>query len=227
MKCIVLLFIISIALLASQKEEFSIPFSLAGVLETDLFVGRTEEISRLRSEFQGDGSQRRVVLLHGMGGIGKTQLVVKFAKDYRNEYSAIFWLKGNNEESLKQSYTNIARRVQDAYPSFEPIRDAIQTNETDKIVDAVKKWLSLERNSMWILIFDNVDDFETYRIDRYLPDSHQGFVLVTTRCSQKQIPAAVHMPLGKLTDTSESIAILSHVSGRSISDQGSYQLSRY
>lgn len=76
---------------ADMKEEFSLPFSLSGVPETHQFVGRKEELDKLDEEFQGDGSQRKVVILHGLGGIGKSQLAVAFMKNNRDTYySAIF-----------------------------------------------------------------------------------------------------------------------------------------
>jgi MinD superfamily P-loop ATPase len=40
----------------------------------------------------GDGS-RRVVVLHGLGGIGRTQLSIAYIKRHKDNYSVIFWLK--------------------------------------------------------------------------------------------------------------------------------------
>jgi len=44
---------------------------------------------------------RRVAVLHGLGGIGKKQLMIEYAKRHRTEYSAIFWV--NSKDSIKQS----------------------------------------------------------------------------------------------------------------------------
>jgi hypothetical protein len=42
-----------------------------------------------------------------IGGIGKTQLTVAYAKRHKDNYSAIFWLNIKDEEdSLKQSFAN-------------------------------------------------------------------------------------------------------------------------
>ena len=47
------------------------------------FTGRTEVIAKLKGHFSsGDGSaqKRKFFLLHGMGGIGKTQICLKFVE---------------------------------------------------------------------------------------------------------------------------------------------------
>ncbi len=187
-------------------------------------MGRTEELERLTSAFPGHGPLRQIVLLYGLGGIGKTQLAVTFIKNRSDLYSAIFWLKGHSEDRLRQSFTLIAKRVHDEYPSFLPIRKALETNDVDEIVGAVKKWLSLKRNSKWMLVIDNVDDQQAYDVGKYLPQAYHGSILLTSRSSQRAqaIAAAITISVEKLIDTSDSIAILSHMSGRSISAQGKF-----
>ena len=89
-----------------MKEVFSVPFSLSAVPEVKEFMGRKDELLRIKEAFQGDGSHRKVVLLHGLGGIGRTQLAVASMKEHRDIYSAIFWLNGKNKDMLKQSFAN-------------------------------------------------------------------------------------------------------------------------
>ena len=71
------------------------------------------EIHRILS---GDGS-RRTVVLYGLGGIGKTQLSVAYAKRHKDSYSAIFWLNIKDEDSLKQSFARVARQIVRENPS--------------------------------------------------------------------------------------------------------------
>lgn len=101
-----------------------------------------------------------------------------------------------------------------------PIKTAVETDNTNKMVEAVKAWLSIGRNIKWMLVLDNVDDPKAYDINTYLPEAYQGSILITSRSSQMRIGTAVPVPVTKLTDAQESIAILTHISNRSISDQG-------
>jgi hypothetical protein len=52
-------------------DDFSDVFSLSGVSETEYFVGRETELAEMHKTLSGNGS-RRVGVLHGPGGIGKT-----------------------------------------------------------------------------------------------------------------------------------------------------------
>ncbi len=177
---------------ANVKDDFSIPFSLPGVPEIEQFVGRKEELIRIKEAFQDHGSQRKIVLLCGLGGIGKTQLAVAFLKRHRDIYSAIFWLNGKDEDTLKQSFAGIAKRLCNEYPSSALLRTAAEEKDADRVVEVTKQWLSIRGNTRWILIFDNVDnpklpsisDPQAYDIRLYFPEGHQGSILVTTRSSR-------------------------------------------
>ncbi|MCJ1348933.1 hypothetical protein MMC31_007166, partial [Peltigera leucophlebia] len=210
---------------ANGKEKFSVPFSLSGVLEVQEFIGRKEELIRIKKAFQGGGSKRKVVLLHGLGGIGKTQLAVASMKEHRDNYSAIFWLNGKNEDLLRRSFAKMAKRLYTEYPSSALLRRAIDEKDANQVVAAIKQWLSIRGNSQWILVFDNVDnpklpgisDPQAYEISSYFPEAHHGSILITTRSSNLKIGEVVSVK--KLLDIQECIAILASTSGREGLDQ--------
>ena len=213
------------------KESFSLPFSLSGVPEIDEFVGRKEELFKINEAFQGNGSQRKVVILHGLGGMGKTQLAVAYIKEQRDTYSAIFCLNGKNEDTLKQSFAGIAERLHNEFPSSTLLKTAVEEKNADRMVAAIKQWLSIRKNTRWILVFDNVDnpklpgvkDPQAYDVGLYFPEAHQGAILITTRSSRLKIGRVVSVK--KLLDIQESITILKSTSGRIVLDQGTYNQS--
>lgn len=47
--------------------------------ETDHFLARESELTQIRDILAGDGS-RRIAVLHGLGGIGKTQLTLAYSR---------------------------------------------------------------------------------------------------------------------------------------------------
>ena len=57
-------------------------------------MAREKKLADMHRTLSGDGC-RRTVVLHGLGGIGNTQLTVAYAKRYKDSYSAIFWLNIN------------------------------------------------------------------------------------------------------------------------------------
>lgn len=211
-----------------MKEDFSVPFSLSGIPEVVQFVGRKKELSELKEAFQVNRSQRQVALLHGLGGIGKTQLAVAFLKEQRATYSAIFWLNGKNEDTLKQSFVGMAKRLHNEYPSSTLLRNAAEEKDTDQVITAIQKWLSIRGNTKWILVFNNIDnpklpgvkDSQAYDIRSYFPEVHQGSILITTRSASLKIGKVVSV--GRFLDIQESIKILASTSGREALSQGMY-----
>jgi len=174
------------------------------------------EIHRILS---GDGS-RRTVVLYGLGGIGKTQLSVAYAKRHKDSYSAIFWLNIKDEDSLKQSFARVARQIVRENPSAAQLSN-IDTNENlDEVVDAVKAWLSLPNNIRWLMIYDNYDnprlpgktDPAAVDIRKFLPESYQGSIIITTRSSQVRFGHSIQ--IRKFKDVHDSLEILSNASRR-------------
>ena len=200
-------------------KDYSITFSLSGVPDINHFVAREKELTQMHRKLQGDGS-RRIITLYGLGGIGKTQLSIEYAKRHKDSYSAIFWLNINDEDSLKQTFIKVARQILRDYPTASFLSSIDTKANLDEVVDAVKAWLSLPNNTRWLLIYDNYDnpkvagtkDLSAIDIRRFLPESYQGSIIITTRSSQVKIGR--RMQVTKLRNMHDSLEILSNTSGR-------------
>ena len=120
----------------NDEETFSVSFSLSEVAETEYFCARQKELAEIHSKLSGDGS-RRTVILYGLGGIGKTQLAIAYAKRHRADYSAVFWLNSKNEDSLKQSFARVARRILQEHPSASRL-SAVDENDLNNVAVVVK-----------------------------------------------------------------------------------------
>ncbi len=144
------------------------------------------EHSLLQSDPQGG---RKIHVLHGLGGIGKTQLAIAYARKHQEVYSAILWVNGNSKDTLLQSLAvfAISARIDGIQQStVDPTRHGQEIAEK---ADAVLRWLALERNRQWLVVFDNVDrdyraeaeDSLAYDIKSFLPAADHGSILITTR----------------------------------------------
>ena len=173
----------------------------------------------MHKTLSGDSS-RRTIVLHGLGGIGKTQLTVAYAKRHKDSYSAVFWLNIKDEDSLKQSFAKVAKQILREHPLASRLSSVDVKENLDEVIDAVKAWLSLPNNTRWLMIYDNYDnpklpgnvDRTAVDIHRFLPEAHQGSIIVTTRSSQVKIGHRIRV--GKLEDVQDGLEILSHASGR-------------
>ncbi|KAH8645433.1 hypothetical protein BX600DRAFT_490824 [Xylariales sp. PMI_506] len=203
----------------TRINDFSVTFSLSEVPETQDFVARERELAEIRRTLVSDGS-RRVVVLHGLGGIGKTQLAVTYTKRYRDEYSAIFWLNIKDEASIQQSFTKIAKQILHQHPSADRLSALDLQQNSDEVVEGVKAWLSLPENTRWLLVYDNYDnpkladrtDHAGIDIQRFLPTAYQGSVIITTRSLQINLGHSIR--IRKLESKVDCLKILSTTSGR-------------
>lgn len=136
---------------------------------------------------QRQSYRQKVFILHGLGGMGKTQLAVEFARLHHRRFSSVFWLDGRNETSLKRSIASCASRIPEGQIS-ETSRThyAGGNSDLDEVVKEVMKWLAQPRNTDWLLIIDNVDrehdlrNKDTYDVKHYLSGADHGAVLITT-----------------------------------------------
>ncbi|KAL0939237.1 NB-ARC and TPR domain protein [Colletotrichum truncatum] len=135
---------------------FTLALSLPGVTEVQQFVARGAELTRLHEALKHNGD-RRTVVLHGLGGMGKTQLTIAYIKKHRDDYSAVIWLNATDETSLRQSFQRAAQRILYKYPSVGYLENAMTNLDLDEIVRAVKRWLDQPSNNRWLIVYDNYD----------------------------------------------------------------------
>ncbi|KAK1948852.1 hypothetical protein LY78DRAFT_709072 [Colletotrichum sublineola] len=198
---------------------FELPFKLPGVNSVSRFVARQEELQRLHKALEWTG-ERRTVVLHGLGGMGKTQTTNEFAKKHRDEYSAVIWLDARDTTTLKQGYRHLAKRIERETLCLPYVRNAITNGDHDEIVESAMRWLDEPKNNRWLVIYDNYDDVtiqnrdvsKAYDIRPFLPETEHGAILITTRSSSVRLGERVQ--LGKLADLKDSLEILASTSGR-------------
>ncbi|KAL9052265.1 MAG: hypothetical protein Q9162_005522 [Coniocarpon cinnabarinum] len=155
--------------------------------------------------------------------MGKTQIALKFAKQFEKGFSARFWINGQSRETIQQSFDVIARRLLDEanLSQKKAFEVALEQNLTDQVVRLVKGWFSTPTNEKWLLVFDNVDNpkvpmetnADAVDIRAYFPEADAGSILVTTRSSSlKEIGKSI--PVKKLANEDDCISILESMSER-------------
>lgn len=199
----------------SAPKTFGLCLGQAPQIEQDAFIGRRAELQQLQEWFPPRNKDQRVVSIVGMGGLGKTQLSLAYARECRDQYTTIFWVNAKDETSLRQSFSVLASII-----TTDNAALATNISEEKTQVDLVRRWLSEEWNHEWLLILDNYDDPNLpnirsatgFDIRSYLPYRAQGHVLITTR-SPKLI-FSKRLTLKKFDDLSSSLAILTQRAGR-------------
>ncbi|KAG9565582.1 hypothetical protein KCU71_g5193, partial [Aureobasidium melanogenum] len=206
-----------------------VSFSLWKMPATDRFIQRDEDMRKLEDFFLSQASRsdrRKVFAIHGVSGIGKTQLCNEFARKHRARYTAVLWMDGTSEVALQQSFVEVFSRlpVEEMPPNLV---EAVKRHEAsaDRIVKGVLDWLSLPSNQRWLHIIDNVDhdinakgkDPLAYDLEKYSAQVDHGSLLIISRVSTLTVPQDAH----QLTEMNpdEARALFENHRGKPVSVQ--------
>jgi hypothetical protein len=181
-------------------------------MDAGFFVGRETELQEMKNILQpkSNSPDRRVLILGGMGGIGKTQLAINYAKQHRDSYSSIFWLNATSEVTLNSSLRVVANRI--LLPA------TVGKLDDDQLRIEVLNWLSELENFRWLLVLDNHDDPDGYKIQEYFPFVAHGSIIITTRLPDRLTGKKIKVRSMKKEE--DSIRILATRSGREDADSG-------
>src|SRR6204780_1348861 len=86
------------------------------------FTGRVKELQHLSDIVQGAGkNQRKVAVLHGLGGIGKTDIALQYVWQNCAVYTSILWIHAATAEVLKCSFMSVVQNlIQHLAASYHP-----------------------------------------------------------------------------------------------------------
>jgi hypothetical protein len=187
-------------------------------IDEEDFVGRETELEQLRIWLAPRPKRQNVVALYGLGGMGKTQLSIHFARRSIDTYTSIFWLNAQDEGILKAGMAGLAAQVMGEQKS------ATDSHEEERMVQQVRQWFSQPDNDGWLVLYDNYDNplipgitsTTSYDIRDYFPHRGHGSILITTR--SPRLTFAKQLAVKKLDDLTQSLRILATRSGREITE---------
>jgi tetratricopeptide (TPR) repeat protein len=166
-----------------------------GLPDRRLFVGRATDLERL-----GSIGSRGVVtdLLVGLGGIGKTAMVLEYAHrslDSTNPPHFVWWFDASTRAGLASKMGALYRELTGV------IADDLTAAER------LRSWLE-SYSGRWLVVFDNADGRET--LQQLVPSVGSGQVLVTSR---RQFWDHMEVLLIKELAPDDAVALLERKSG--------------
>ncbi|KAL7269123.1 hypothetical protein RUND412_008221 [Rhizina undulata] len=144
------------------------------------FCGRQDILGKLyqilNPNSRGNDSQRKTVVLCGMGGVGKSQIALEYAHRFADYYTSIFWIDANEPSLYIASACKIVQQLviyyatkQKSTTDYQEIAKLLGipgkihssgTFDQSVAIEAVHYWLSTSANRRWLIIVDNHDKAE-------------------------------------------------------------------
>ena len=134
------------------------------------FTGREELLTNLREALTSEKTAAitQAQAIHGLGGVGKTQLATEYAYRFGSEYEIVWWMRSEEPTTLAADYATLASKLN---------LQERDTPDQSVVVAAVRNWLN--HNGRWLLVFDNARQSQDIR--SYLPQAKTGHIIITSR----------------------------------------------
>ena len=142
---------------------------------------------------QSTSSTLHTFVLHGMGGVGKTEIATEFVFKHQEKFDTIFFMHADDRSRLSSEFVRIASALRlDDDKDTESVKDVVN----EWLANPVKTIKKQHRRSSsffaapelnggetdlvkWLIVFDNADDPEL--LLEFWPHDGHGSILVTSR----------------------------------------------
>ena len=128
------------------------------------------DLEKLRAQLQASGSSAVLAgakaALHGMGGVGKTQLALQYCQRFQNDYAGVWWLQAETMDGLAQDCVLFCSK------------QGLQLAPGEAPFPVMNAWLAQQSN--WLLVYDNAEDAQA--LQAVLPNTaNDHHILITSR----------------------------------------------
>ncbi|ELP63797.1 FxSxx-COOH system tetratricopeptide repeat protein [Streptomyces turgidiscabies] len=173
------------------------------------FTGREELLEQLHRQIARKATAVLPQALHGMGGVGKSLLVVEYLYRRMAEYDVVWWISAERTTQISMSLVELAPRL-----GLPPSGDLPST--VAAVLEALRIGVPYTN---WLLVFDNAESPEAVR--QFFPVGGPGNILITSRNPHW---ASIARPLEVDVFTREESKQLLRVRGPEISNENAERL---
>lgn len=166
-------------------------------MENKLFTGREEYLKDITNEFK----ENNIVIINGLGGIGKTQIAKKYAYLNIENYESIYWINADTLREVNTQYLRIAQ-----YLKLD-----ILENDIDLVIEKVKAYFNEVNNTL--IIFDNADNIELKNLNQYFPQFNTK-IIITTKNSACDTENYFTLELKDMSEKDSKVFLLNNTNSR-------------
>jgi tetratricopeptide (TPR) repeat protein len=140
---------------------------------------------QLHNTREDERKETQTLVVYGLGGSGKSQLVLNYIRECRRDYTVVFWIEAGQKESIERDYIQIYQLL------FGHTATKAELIKLEDAVPAVKNWFHQQRGRSLVVLdsadtIDNEDDISYVDLEYFLPDASSVDNIITTRSSRAQ-----------------------------------------
>lgn len=186
-----------------ESKSANAPALLVSVpLRNTSFVGRQALLRTVEDQLAAQDTAAVLPhALHGLGGVGKSQLVLEYIYTHQHDYKVICWIPAEREPLILTALATLAAQMGVIPVQQEGLGAAGARAAVPAVLEALRTGVPYDS---WLLVFDNAEDIETVR--NYFPLNGPGKVIVTSR-NRAWERVAAPLPVN-VFERSESIELL-------------------
>ncbi|UMP01446.1 FxSxx-COOH system tetratricopeptide repeat protein [Amycolatopsis sp. EV170708-02-1] len=135
------------------------------------FTGRDELLDQLTKRLSSGTTAVLPSALHGLGGIGKTQMAAEYIYRHLQDYDLVWWIDAAHTTQIRAGLTELAGVL--------GLQGASETNvAVPAVIEALRTGRPFRR---WLLVFDAAESPDT--VLPFFPRNGPGEILITSRNS--------------------------------------------
>jgi tetratricopeptide (TPR) repeat protein len=112
-----------------------------------LFVGRDQQLADLHAALTATQATAQAVVVHGLGGTGKSTLAARYAATHRDEHTLVWWVTADTPATIDAGLAALAVALQPALSQALPL---------EALRERALQWLA--SHDQWLLVLDNASD---------------------------------------------------------------------
>lgn len=163
------------------KPEFTGHYRSTALRKVASYVPRpalhAQVKERLHDDLEERGHSCKILVVCGLGGAGKSQLMLNYIEVFEDDYTAVFWIDASSKDRLEADYKRIH------YLLHHSGRDDV---DIDTCVSEIRQWCQ-RKAGKYLFVLDSADSIEDADSDgyidlqSYLVDAACVDVVITTR----------------------------------------------
>ncbi len=133
---------------------------------------------KMQLKYRGP-SLAHAVVVTGLGGTGKTQLVLDYVEKHKAEYDTVVWLNASSDQNLRSSFAVCCEELYLKRSTWSSSSSSTRIEDEASVRVALQWFRRRREDQKWLVVLDNADDASQCPYD-VVPRGVGGSLIITS-----------------------------------------------